>query len=213
MTDSVDALLGLPYPTHVRLPYNVTSVVVSTAPSTEPVDLATAKLHLRVTDTAQDDLITAFIVAARMHVEAVCQRALINQSWTVTYDRFESPLLLPGGNVQSITSLKYYDVNGAQQTMVSGTDYIADLASFPARVFAPAHQDFPATADQPATVSCVYTLGYGSDPASIPAPLTAAMLLLIGDLYENRESNVPTRFFIENETFNRLLFPFKRVEP
>lgn len=99
MTDSVDALLGLPYPTHVRLPYNVASVVVSTAPSAEPVDLTTAKLHLRVTDTAQDTLITAFITAARMHVEAVCQRALINQVWTITYDRFDSPILLPGGNV------------------------------------------------------------------------------------------------------------------
>lgn len=97
--------------------------------------------------------------------------------------------------------------------MVAGTDYIADLASFPARIFAPAHQDFPTTADQPATVTCVYTLGYGADGTFVPAPIIAAMLLLIGDMYENRESNVPTRFFIENETFNRLLFPYKRIEP
>ena len=41
------------------------SVVVVTPPDTEPLTLAEAKLHLRVTDTADDDLITDCIAAAR----------------------------------------------------------------------------------------------------------------------------------------------------
>lgn len=213
MTEIVDSLLGVPYPTVWRIPWNVTSSTVVTPPSVEPIDLATAKLHLRVTDTAQDALIAILITAARTHVENVCQRALINQTWRVTYDRFVQPLQLPGGNVQSITALTYIDVNGASQTLAPTTGYVADLASFPARIFPPMSQCWPEAGAIPASVSCVYTLGYGATSASIPAPLVGAMLLIIGDLYENRESHVPTRYFVANDTVDMLLFPYKRVEP
>jgi hypothetical protein len=78
VTEIVDSLLGVPYPTVWRIPYNAKSVQVVTAPTGEPVDLATAKLHLRVTDTAQDAEISLLISAARSYVEHVTQRALIN---------------------------------------------------------------------------------------------------------------------------------------
>ena len=77
MTEIVDALLGVPYPTVWRIPYNVSSFAVVTPPAAEPVDLTTAKLHLRVTDAAQDALITIFIQSARGYVEQVTGRALI----------------------------------------------------------------------------------------------------------------------------------------
>lgn len=281
MTEIVDSLLGYPYPTVWRIPYNVSSFVVTTPASVEPLDLTTTKLHLRVTDTAQDALITAFISAARGHVESVTQRALINQTWTATFDQFDTPLKLPGGNVRAISSLTYYDVNGVQQTLypaasvtgsiagvtltvtavgsgalyvgavitgtgvsaattitalgtgtggvgtytvstsqtvASGTlsvaaQYQVDMASFPARVFPGINQSWPAPGDVPAGIACTYTLGYGAAMANIPPALISAMLLVVGDLYENREAHVPTRYFVENNTVDTILFPYKRIEP
>jgi uncharacterized phage protein (predicted DNA packaging) len=47
-------------------------------------------------------------------------------------------------------------------------------------------------------------------PGEIPFSLKAAALLLIGDLYENREAQTPIASLKANETVDRLLWPFRR---
>lgn len=66
-----------------------------TPPSGEPIDLLTAKSHLRL-DTALDDAyVTSLITAARMYTEQVCWRGMLAQTWELVLpgflgeDRFE----------------------------------------------------------------------------------------------------------------------------
>ncbi len=59
-----------------------------TAPALEPVSLADAKAHLRLDSDDDDQLITAAIVAARVHVEALTRRLLIEQGWRVYLDQW-----------------------------------------------------------------------------------------------------------------------------
>ena len=59
-----------------------------TGPALEPVSLADVKAHLRVDTDDEDALLTAAIVSARVHVEAVTRRVLIEQSWRVYLDRW-----------------------------------------------------------------------------------------------------------------------------
>ncbi|MBW8067975.1 MAG: hypothetical protein GJU73_11120, partial [Ferrovum sp.] len=63
-------------------------------PGVEPVSLLEAKAHLRVDIPDDDALITALIVAARMHAETVTRRALIAQSWKLVLDSFPGPTLI-----------------------------------------------------------------------------------------------------------------------
>ncbi len=57
-----------------------------TGPALEPVSLADVKAHLRVDTDDEDALLIAAIVSARVHVEAVTRRVLIEQSWRVYLD-------------------------------------------------------------------------------------------------------------------------------
>lgn len=46
-------------------------------------------------------------------------------------------------------------------------------------------------------------------PGDVPASLKAAILLLVGDMYENAEANVVGSAVSENPTFQRLVFPWR----
>lgn len=58
-----------------------------------------------------------------------------------------------------------------------------------------------------------YIEKYLSDdmPDPMPEPIVAAVLLLIGDLYENRERQGPAVFF-KNHTYQLLLAPYRTTE-
>lgn len=200
---------------------------VTTPPSGEPITSAEAKTHLRVDadDTAEDALISGLITAARQHVEDICERAILLQSWTLRLDAFPRACLgrvppsergddrvyLPGGLVSEVTSVKYTDVDGVEQTLSAGA-YVANLPADPARIFPAYGTPWPTALQQREAVSVVYKVGY-ADAASVPAALKAAMLLIVGDLYANREASVAGQPLTDNRALARLLLPYKRIEP
>ena len=105
------------------------SYSVITAPTTEPITLAEAKLHLRVNNTLEDSLITALITAARQWVENYSMRPLMTQTLQANYDTIiDKEIRLNKFPIQSITSVKYIDLNGTEQTIDSST-YTTDLIS------------------------------------------------------------------------------------
>lgn len=59
-----------------------------TPPSSEPVTLADAKAHLRLEETRDDAYVQACITAARQHIEQVCWRGLLLQTWRLERGSF-----------------------------------------------------------------------------------------------------------------------------
>jgi uncharacterized phiE125 gp8 family phage protein len=57
-------------------------------PAVEPLSLDEAKLHVRQDSTADDDLITTLIQAAREYCEDFCHRAFVTQTWQLLLDHF-----------------------------------------------------------------------------------------------------------------------------
>lgn len=159
-----------------------------TPPSTYPVTLAEAKLHCRV-DIADDDaLITAFITAATETAEQKTGRAIMAQTWELTLDAFPDALELTRVPVQSITSVKYYDTAGVQQTM-SNTLYALDATDdFGFAHISPVYAGaWPETRDQTNAVAVRYVAGY-ADAASVPEGIKQWIKLMVSTMYENRET-------------------------
>lgn len=177
-----------------------------TAVSTvEPIDLATAKNHLRVLYTDEDTLIENLITVAREYTERKAGVSLLTQTWQLyldrwpRLDRFESwpwmappgTILLPRYPVQSVTSIQWFGTDGSTNTVAS-TDYVLDAASRIARIVPAATKSWPST---PALVPqngviVTFTAGYGATQTSLPPTLRQAMLLLLGHWYGNREDTV-----------------------
>lgn len=161
---------------------------VVTPPTFEQITLEQARLHCRADDDGgyEDDLLKALIVAAREHAEQYTQRLLATQIVAEVYCNWPRPWIgyeLPGGQVDSITSVGYTDTDGAQQTLPA-----ADVALFaktlPARWGLAYGASWPAFRRGPEAVEVTYVAGYAQ--GKCPASIVQGMLLAIGYWYENR---------------------------
>lgn len=157
-----------------------------TAPVATAVSLAEAKVHLRVDAADEDALITALIGAATEAVENATGRALMTQTWEAGFDAFTDTLALTRVPVQSVTSVTYIDTAGVLQTLSSSL-YTVVLSDCSFALIAPVYNTtFPALRGDIDGVKVRYVAGYTSS-AAVPAAIRAAMLLVVGHLFNNRE--------------------------
>ncbi len=158
-----------------------------TAPATEPITLDEAKAQLRYTSDAQDDVIMALIEDARDLCEAETRRALMEQTWEQSRCGFMDEMILGRAPVASITSIKYTDVQGAEQTLAN-TEYVLDNSSnSSARVVLAPNKSWPAVYTGINTVRIRYVAGY-ANAAAVPRALRRWMLMQITHWFKNRES-------------------------
>jgi len=159
---------------------------VTTAPASEPVTLAEAKLYLRVDSSADDDLITELIKTARQWCEGYQNRAYIQQTITAYRDAFASQMPLPMPPLVSVTTIKYYDTAGVQQTLDSGY-YDVDTTTEPGRIILGHSDSWPTVRGHHHDIEIIYLAGYGDETTDVPEYVKSAMKFLIGHLYEHRE--------------------------
>lgn len=211
---------------------------VATAPKDEPITLAEARLHLRDPEDAENSRIAANLAAARQHVENVCERAIMPQTWRVVLDDFrehqrrqqgrqdyllDNPSLrydprqlppqrqaikLPGGNVHAVSSVKYIDTAGTEQTL-DPSAYQLDPSTAPARLLPAPGGSWPQTqCGRVAAVTVDYTCGW-AEAAQVPQALKSAILLLLGDLHENREAQIVGTTITTNKAVESLIWPYR----
>jgi len=169
------------------------ALTLITAPAKEPVELGKLKDHLRVDVSDDDTMIRGYLATVRRHIEyEILQRALITQTWDLYLDSFPGldELNLPRPPLQSVTHIKYYDADDSEST-VSSDDYVVDIYSTPSRVKLKSGSSWPG--DTLRVVNGVvvrYVAGYGDNPADVPEEIRQAIMLLVGDMYENRENTL-----------------------
>lgn len=166
-----------------------------TGPTIEPITLAEARLHLRLDATGSpaahpdDSLVTNLIAAVRQNLDGRdgrLQRCLITQTWERILDAFPvNEIRVPLPPLQDVLSVKYDDVNGTEKT-ISPIDYVVDKTSATGWILPVTGKSWPATFDSVNAVRIQFKGGYGDAAANVPGPIKAAMLLMLGHLYENR---------------------------
>lgn len=180
---------------------------VITAPTYEPISAADVAEYIRVDDLAQDELLLeGMITAARQYLEQYLSRPIATQTLEEALTGWADPIVLDS-SLQSVTSIKYLDLNGVEQTLAAN-QYLVDTYSEPAQVTPAYNVEFPELYAVPNNVKVRYVAGYTSggspDLNPMPKPLRFAMMLIIGDLYANREAGGDKAYQI-NPTVQSLL--------
>lgn len=188
------------------------SVVVITPPAAPVVTLGDAKKHLRAEDFNDDDSYIESLVAAATGIidgpAGWLGRALITQTLELRADEFCDDIALRYPPIASISSVKYDDGDGVEQTLSSGVYRLVGNPSAPrlARVYG---ESWPSTRWQSEAIRVRYVAGYGAASTAVPPPIRQAILLMVGELYENREAASDAPRTELPFAVNALLSPFR----
>lgn len=179
-----------------------------TRPTLLAVPLEDAKAHLRVEGSDDDALITSMINAATEAADQMTGRALMPQTWQLSLDCFPVALQLTRIPVVSVTSLKYLDGDGVDQTLAN-TEYTLDnLDDFAAARVTPAYgKSWPSARLDVNSVRLVFTAGY-ADETKVPEAIKSWIKLQVGAMYENREAEGAVQTYALGFA-NRLLDRYK----
>jgi hypothetical protein len=152
---------------------------------TEPIGLDEAKLHCKVDVTDDDALLTnAWIPAARLKVETDCERAFAVQGYIGTWGMVATtlPLELRPPPINTVTKVEKLPGDGSANVELTGWRLDA-----PTALLYPPPEGWPTLPDQ---IRVTYTSGADD----VDGRARAAMLLVIGELYDHRAAivTIPT---------------------
>ena len=142
---------------------------VTVAVATEPVTLAEARLQCKIDedDTSHDLALADLITTAREYAQHYTGHGLAPQTLEVALDAFpcyeNDAIALPLCPVASITSVKYTDTAGAEQTIVNTKYALSPYGE--SRMLAPTYGNYwPTTQDVMNSVRIVQVCGYTTCP-------------------------------------------------
>lgn len=153
-----------------------------------PVTLAEVKAFANVSINDDDTLLTSLLTAATAKTENRTGTRLITQTLELYLDSFPGTvgeIFLPGP-VASITSVKYIDTDGTEQTMDSA-DYKLDAVSNPARLVPAFEEEWPETREQVNAV--VVRFVTGTAKADCPEMVKTYIKACVAWQYDNRDGD------------------------
>jgi uncharacterized phiE125 gp8 family phage protein len=203
----------------------------TTDPTTAPITLAQAKAHLRLDGDDEDDFVQVLIdVATQMFDgtgkarDGILGCAMMTQTWTLETERWVLPFRRPLNRLAS--DYRIWIEHGPVQSVESIQAYAGDvLVDWPQENWRVGYEDtrafvtlasggsWPTYDFREDAFQVAFTAGYGDNATDVPAPLRAAMLLMIGHLFENRQSVIVSAsraVAIEvPQTIETLIAPYK----
>lgn len=176
------------------------------------VSMDDAKTHLRVDHSDDDLMVEAKLRAAISGLDGpsgALNRGLISQDYAYDLPGFlDDKITLPMCGVSAVTEISFLDQEGARQTVSDGVWQLVTDNRFIAYLALKAGQRWPATLCQDAAVTIKFKSGFGASPEDMPFNVRAAILLMTGDLYRNREKTADKQAY-ENSSYSALLSPFR----
>ena len=178
------------------------------------VSLDEVKSHLRVDSSSEDLMIDIYLRAAIAGLdgpEGLLNRGLISQPFVCDLKSFPCGVIdLPMGGVSEVTAIKYLDSKGDQQTVPESVWQLITNNRFVAYISLKSGQFWPSVLEQDATVTIEFTSGFGDTPSTVPFNIKAAILLMAGELYKNREQTADSQSY-ENQNYASLLDSYRKI--
>lgn len=160
---------------------------------TEPLTLAEVKAYLKIperspAETAEDDELTQFIIAARETAEYYQGRDLVQKQYDRFYDGWPCEQIELRTPLVSVDLVRYRDSDGAYTSLAVDTDYIADLAR--GLLLPPYNVSWPSFTAWPSSAVMIrYTAGIAATAAfwdDAGARLKVGMKYLVSSWYNRR---------------------------
>ena len=153
------------------------------------ITIERAKAHLRVEHGEEDALITSLIASASRYIENRTGQVFDKRDGIVMIaDRLPKGtggLELEWTPVRSVTEVAYLDADGSQVLMPEASIYVEKRGVYPV-IYPAIDTSWPEHLPQRGGVQVTINAGYEEPPADVQS----AALLIIGHLFENRESVV-----------------------
>lgn len=190
--------------------------VLVTAPAIKPITRTEAKAWLDVSYTNKDTVIDGLIAAATSHLDGwsgILGRCLCEQTWRQDFDRFARCLRIPLAPVISITSVKYDDESGDEQTIDSADYELLNDDLGPYVKFLDTYA-FPAIHDERPAVRVAYLAGYPTVTGAWSGPddIKHAIALLVRNWFDNPSAvNVGNIVNVMPLGFDALIAKHRRV--
>jgi uncharacterized phiE125 gp8 family phage protein len=190
------------------------SLKLVTGPKASPIDLDDVKDDLRIDGTDDDSMLQLWVDAATDIVEKGTGRALITQTWELRLDHFpfSGPIWIPTLPLQSVTSVKYIDPDGVEQTM-SSSNYEVDFTDDYGKIVLAYGESWPSIRDKINAVTVRFVAGYGDAAAKVHPGIRKLIGFLLTHWYENREPVVVGTIATEvPQTLKDLIWSFKTFD-
>ncbi len=183
--------------------------VLVTPPAIEPVSLAEAKAHLRISHLDEDALISTLIVSARRIVEARTGLVLIEQDWTCYLDDWpeDGVIAIPLAPVSAVDEVSVFGENDIAAA-IDPAHYYVDVASRPPRLLLRGSRVWARPGRIANGVAIAVKAGFGVSASSVPEALRQAILQLVAHWHEHRGHAEPPALPL---TLDTLLQPYREV--
>ena len=170
------------------------TIQLITPPDEDAITLAEAKEYLRIDTDDEDADIRRMLNAATTEAQRTTDRPFVTATYQLGLNgfpyngcsAFPGRIEFPNAPLQSITSIKYTDTDGNEQT-VDAADYIVNTAGQPGFVDPAFGTAWPTAQLIADSVRIVFVCGYGDDGSYLPEDLSYAIKLMTSHFYENRE--------------------------
>lgn len=194
-----------------------------TAPATEPVLISEAREWVRQTGTHHDSMLLRIVAAASGAYEADTGQQLITAEYQLELDRFPSgceawdgqrwvraavsEIRLPRPPVQlPITSIKYLDVDGVEQTLATTVYEVATngVLATEGLIRLKRDQSWPEIDARADAVRIRFKAGYGDDESFVPGDAKIAILAHVEHIYGAPGATVEEKIAANPLTFDAL---------
>jgi uncharacterized phiE125 gp8 family phage protein len=184
----------------------MTATRLITPPTALAVSMVEARIAARVDldddgTSPLDGEITRAIRTYTTEAEGETCRAIMAQTWVLTLDAFPPSIQLRYPPLMQVDHIKFYDVDGVQQTL-HPEDFEVDAESEPAWIVPAPGRAWPETAKRIKAVEVQFQCGYGADPALVPDAISGFILARVSEQFKTGAHAV-------NEYVTRLLWPQK----